>query len=177
MKKMIALVVLLFVLSGCTDKYLMTGLLFRTAKKPDIEKGHMTLYNEELDKYLYFNAFPIYQIVAHRVTVPSLIDRAYATSKGRKYLNKIISDSWELRFDTDIAFNGDVIPAGTDLLAIPSLRNRFTFYEEWWGYDFISDDELIDEIEFGSLEFRATICCRTDLDEEFQASANVVIRR
>jgi hypothetical protein len=59
----------------------------------------------------------------------SLIEKCYATSVPEVLDNDIILEELELKFDSDIYFESEIIEKGTDLWNHPKLKNYKWFYK------------------------------------------------
>ena len=116
------------------------------------------------------------EIVANLLKDFSLVHNCYAFTRGLKWDNKLLKDSYELYFDHDITFDKNRIAAGENLLE-SILKDKITIVYEHNRFDdiIIFDEKTIDKIEFDSKRFKAYFKCKTANNNELIAETEVEI--
>ena len=119
------------------------------------------------------------ELVANLLKDFSLVQKCYATSRGLKWDNELLKDTYELYFDHDITFNQSRIVAGENLLE-SIMKDKITIIYEYnnsSGFEdiIVFDESTIDKIEFDSKIFNAYFKCKTTNNNVLIAEIEVKI--
>ena len=176
-KKLVILFVIgisISILVSCfpTEHYLIKDFEFYGAelKYPEStrEENKFGQVNDTLRNNLYFLivAKGEFQYSASLNKI-SLINQCYATSVPEKLDNTILLDELELRLNSDIYFESEIIEKGTDLWNHPKLKEYKWFHSNeeysrsvYYGViGFI--DSFYDKVEIPQKDYTIEMTCKT----------------
>jgi len=190
-KKLIFLFIIgvfISVLVSCfsTEHYLLKDFEFYGAelKNPLETKDENKIFgnvSDTLKNKLYFRieAYGEYQYgYLHNM---SLINQCYATSVPEKLDNSILLDEVELRLNSDIYFESEVIEKGTDLWNHPKLKNYKWFYtRDTYGSEFYGIigfiDSFYDKVVIPQKDYTIELTCKTSDNQVITKSIKLYLK-
>ncbi|MFK7924172.1 MAG: hypothetical protein AB8H47_19595 [Bacteroidia bacterium] len=107
-----------------------------------------------------------------------LVSTAVATTICYRYTNSLLQASYELTFDRPFAYQGDTIPAGTNLFMQPSIASQIEttldsncdFYSSFITFT----PALRNACVFEKGEYEAIFSCESSDDKAFTDSTRVI---
>jgi hypothetical protein len=187
MKKSIKVLTIILLMSilGCWDSWYDHHLIIGVDLKPAMihSYGGYSSYHETdtLRTGIYFIVRRETVILAQNLNHFSLVQDCNATTRGLKWDNETLIDSYELWFNRFIIIGNDTIKSHENLFKNNAINNSITIIykdNDSRGFeDFILfDDYLINDLKFESKHFVAYFKCNTSDNRELFDSTEVIIK-
>lgn len=111
----------------------------------------------------------------------SLIDKCYATSVPEVLDNAIVLDELELKLDSEIYFESEIIEKGTDLWQHPKLREYRWFYKsDSYGASYYAVigfiDSFYDKVYIPQKNYSIELTCKTSDNLMITKSINLYLK-
>ena len=111
----------------------------------------------------------------------SLINQCYATSVPEKLDNSILLDEVELKLNSDIYFESEIIEKGTDLWNHPKLKNYKWFYKrDTYGSAFYGIigfiDSFYDKVVIPQKDYTIELTCKTSDNQVITKSIELYLK-
>jgi hypothetical protein len=111
----------------------------------------------------------------------SLVDNCFATSVPEVLDNDIILEEIELRLDSDIYFESEIIEKGTDLWNHPKLKNYKWFYKSnSYGVSYYAvigfTDSFYDKINIPQKDYLIELRCKTSDGQTITKSISLYLK-
>jgi|GEM_PF-2219828 len=124
--------------------------------------------SDTLRNKLFFRIFGVseWEYTASLKSI-SLISQCYAASRPKKLDNSILFEELELRLNSDIYFDSELIEEGTDLWDHPKLKNYRWFYkydkndDVWFSTVIGFIDSFYDKVVIPQKDYTIEITCKT----------------
>jgi hypothetical protein len=125
--------------------------------------------SDTLRNKLFFRVFGVseWEYTASLKNI-SLISQCYATSRPKKLDNRILFEELELRLNSDIYFESELIEKGTDLWNHSKLKSYRWFYEYkkydedvWFSTIIGFIDSFYDKVVVPPKDYTIEITCKT----------------
>lgn len=134
------------------------------------------------------NKMNVYFALSHDVVNPACawqnigFNSAYAFTQYCEVTNAIISDSYFLKLDRDLVFNTTTIPAGTNLVTDPSLKDHWTIEsrEGFKGSQLVGsillDSAITQMIQFDTGAYELEFGLSTDDGQNLNGNLDVIYK-
>jgi len=168
-----------------TEHYLIKDFNFygTELKNPHETKDEKKVFenvNDTLRNKLYFGIMA--HGVQYKATLNNLINQCYATSLPVKLDNTILLDELELKLNSDIYFESELIEKGTDLWNHPKLKNYKWFYISDNNYSlkfcgiigFI--DSFYDKVVIPQKDYTIELNCKTSDNQIINKSIELYLK-
>jgi hypothetical protein len=139
--------------------------------------------SDTLKNKLYFRIFGVseWEYTASLNNI-SLISQCYATSRPKKLDNSILFEELELRLNSDIYFESELIEKGTDLWSHPKLKNYRWFYkydkydDVWFSTVIGFIDSFYDKVVIPQKDYTIEIICKTSDNQIITKSIELYLK-
>ena len=175
---------MLTVLTGCPDSwyehYLIKGIDLNGAeikekrkdKEDNIYEPTLTFVNSVNFVLTYDLEFISY--------VPTYSSACYATTKGTKYNNELIQETFSLKFNQPFMYDGVTVPAGTNIFGVQNILNETDVFQSYMTFNSTSADRIIamsdvfiENAKFDTTEYKVIFSCSTTDNKILMDSVNV----
>ena len=181
LKRSIKLVIFLFVIGisysifvGCFSEHCLIedfifygAVLINPNETIDEKKAFIRITGNTLRNKLFFEIVALGgEHYSANLKNISLISNCYATSVNMILDNDILLEELELKLDSDIYFESEVIEKGTDLWNHPQLKDYKWFYKKNWSsgvfHAYIGfTDSFYDKVQIPQKEYSIEMTCKT----------------
>lgn len=166
------------ILHSCfpTDYYRIIDIEFEAKGEPDLNK--IPYVNENLQ----FIITPKLELErAAQNYIPTMVNSCYATSRGSALENSLVEESFSLSFSKPFTYNGELIPANTNIFDNESIRKEIKI--EYPNNTSIYDPTYIkfSELFFQNSTFEeglseVTFSCETSDEKSFSKVTSVLVK-
>jgi len=113
-----------------------------------------------------------------------LSNNCYAFTRGKRYKNSLLEETFSLSFDQPFEFEGRIVEAGTDLFQVPEIRSHISMFKAAYVFDYSSAEKVIafdnaffTEAEFSEEPYETIFKCKTSDGIEFVKTKTVSISK